>query len=155
MPIAVASCSWKPDRPGPIMTAPVATCPARQPNCRTWHSPTTESELIRRRALLPLPAAANPCTQSRICPRCRTAFSQNQFEEALSRYRRLAQLRLDAEDWHHLGMCENNCGHPEAAIRALETASRIDPAELEYYEALALIHQARHDRDATRRLQDT
>jgi predicted CXXCH cytochrome family protein len=82
------------------------------------------------------------------------SFQQNQFEEARDSYARLTRLRRDAGDWHHLGLCENNCGNVAAAIRALEKAREIDPSSVGSCEALAMIHQARKEFDAERRLRD-
>lgn len=83
-----------------------------------------------------------------------TAFRQNEFDEARDLFRQLTRLRRDASDWHHLGLCENNCGSVEAGVRALERAREIDPASIGSYEALAPIHQVRKELSAKQRLRD-
>ena len=79
-------------------------------------------------------------------------FSQNRFEEARRRFVKLARLRCNAQDWFHLGVCENECGRTDAAIHALEKARELAPDQSEIYLALAAIHHSRKEFDAEKRL---
>ena len=79
-------------------------------------------------------------------------FREGRFATARGRYLALTRLRRDPSDWHLLGLVENNCGNIEAAIRALETSSGLDPAAPGPYEALAAIHHARREFDAEDRV---
>jgi predicted CXXCH cytochrome family protein len=80
------------------------------------------------------------------------AFEQSRFTDARRSFDRLTLLRRDANDFYQRGLCENNCGDVEAAIRSLELSCRIDPANRGTFEALALIHRARQDVEAEARL---
>jgi predicted CXXCH cytochrome family protein len=82
-------------------------------------------------------------------------FGQNLFEEARLRFETLSRLRINARDWYYLGLCENNCGRVEEAIRALQKSLELDPASVGTYEALAAIHHARLELDAERRLRES
>jgi Tfp pilus assembly protein PilF len=53
---------------------------------------------------------------------------------------------------YHLGLCQNNCGDVDAAIRSLESSCAIDPTNVGSFEALALIHLARKEFDNEARL---
>ena len=79
-------------------------------------------------------------------------FAQVRSAAARGRYRALSQLRRDPNDWRYLGLAENDCGDAPAAIRALETSCRLDPASPGPYEALAAIHHARREFDAEDRV---
>ena len=81
-------------------------------------------------------------------------FRQGNFEAARGEYESLTKLRLDASDWHYLGLCENNCGNVPAALAALEESCRLDPASTGPYSTLADIHHARHDYAAERRARE-
>jgi tetratricopeptide (TPR) repeat protein len=82
-------------------------------------------------------------------------FGQNRFDEARLEFEKLSHLRRSARDWYYLGLCESNCGHAEAAIRALRKSLELDPASVGTSEALAAIHHTRHEFDAEQRLRAT
>jgi tetratricopeptide (TPR) repeat protein len=79
---------------------------------------------------------------------------QNRFREARDYYLRLTRLRRNARDWFYLGICESNCGSPDAAIEALEKSREIDPTNKGTYEALASFHHEHEDFTAEKRVRD-
>jgi predicted CXXCH cytochrome family protein len=81
-------------------------------------------------------------------------FVRQRFSEAADHFVELTQLRRYAGDWFNLGICESRRGNIAEGIRALENARTLDPEQIETYEKLAVMHHARKDRDAEKRVQD-
>ncbi len=81
-------------------------------------------------------------------------FRQSRYEQARQRFGKLALLRRQGQDWFYLGLSEEHCGNPAAAILALEMARRLEPSEPAIYEALARIRKSQGDFAAEKRIRD-
>ena len=75
------------------------------------------------------------------------AFQRRDLPTALDLYRKLSTYHRDAYDVYFLGLCENNAGNIDAAIKALEKSLEIDPRQDAAHIALQAIHQSRGNAD--------
>jgi Tfp pilus assembly protein PilF len=73
------------------------------------------------------------------------AFVRQDFVRARAFYEQLAAARYDSRYWFYLGLCEQNCGDTDAAIRALVKSLEVDPVQTGAHDVLAILYQNRGD----------